>query len=166
MLGNLAEALLTLVMLLVVPAGLALIILLVLRLAKGHDARDRTGRADEVNATQPPAVVYVILSILAGGALGFISLEMFYGIVLAVATGVLLFRQARGRGWLAIGGFMLGMGLCAAGFLSRALTNHDPAVTYDASTIPVFWVANVLALCGAVTLAAATTATRRRRLLP
>lgn len=164
MLGNLAEALLTLGMVLVVPAVLALIVLLVLRFAKGHDGRDRTGRADEVNVAHAPAVVYVILSILAGGALGFISLEAVYGIVLAVAAGVLLFRQARRRRWFAIGGFMLGMGLCAAGFLSPALTNHDPAVAYDPSTIPVFWLASVLALCGAVTLAVATAMPRRHSL--
>ena len=148
-------------MLLVALALLVLIVLLVLRARRLHGPY-RTGRADEMNVSQAPAVVYVSLSILAGGALAFISLEAYYGIVLAVVTGVLLFRQARRRRWFAIGGFMLGMGLCAAGFLRPALTNHDPAVTYDPSTIPVFWIASALALCGVVTLAVATTAPRRR----
>jgi dipeptide/tripeptide permease len=115
-----------------------------------------------VKVTRSPAVADAIVGTLAGGALGFVSLEAFYGIVLAVAAGVLLFRRARRRRWFALGGFMLGMGLCAAGFLAPALTNHDPAVTYDPSTIPVFWLALSLALCGAVTLAVATTAPFRR----
>lgn len=124
--------------------------------------RNRKDRADEVDVTQAPASAYVIVGIVAGCAASFISLEAFYGIVLAVATGVFLFRKSRRRRWFAIGGFMLGMGLCAAGLLSSALTNHDPAVTYDPSTIPSFWLAAVLALCGALTLAVATTAQRAR----
>ena len=76
----------------------------------------------------------------------------------------MLFRQAERHRWFALGGFLLGMGLCAAGFLSPALGNHDPAVTYDPSTIPFFWAATALALCGAVTLVAPTTAYPRRGL--
>lgn len=104
------------------------------------------------------AVVYVVLCITVGAAVAFISLEdYFFGIPLAAGAGVLLFRQARAHRWFALGGFLLGMGLCAAVFLSAALTNHDPAVTYDSSTIPSFWVAVFLALCGVVALVVATT---------
>jgi NO-binding membrane sensor protein with MHYT domain len=107
-------------------------------------------------------VGYAVLSTLAGGAAAFISLEAYYGIALAAAAGVLLFRQARRHRWFALGGFLLGMGLCAAGFLSPALTNHDPAVTYDPSTLPFSWAAAVVALFGAVTLVAATAVAARR----
>jgi hypothetical protein len=58
----------------------------------------------------------------------------------------------------------LGLGAVGAGFLSPALTNHDPAVTYDPSTVPFFILGVVIALSGAVTLAVATRATVRRRL--
>jgi hypothetical protein len=108
------------------------------------------------------ATRYAVLSILAGAAAAFISLEALYGFIVAIAAGVLLFREAGRHHWFALGGFLLGMGLCAAGFLSPALTNHDPAVRYDPATIPFFWVGAGLALCGAVTLVAATTAHPRR----
>jgi hypothetical protein len=131
------------------------------RVAAVAESVDVTG--DLAEGTPAPAGVYVILSILAGGALAFISLESLYGFVLAFAAGMLLIRQARGHRWFALGGLLLGTGLCAAGFLSPALTNHDRAVTYDPSTIPVLWIAVGIALCGAVTGAVATRAARRRR---
>jgi uncharacterized membrane protein YidH (DUF202 family) len=158
MLGNLAEAVLTLGMLLILPGGLLVGVLLVRRLARS--SRDR---GDQMLTSHEPPVVYAIGSILVGGAAAFISLEAYlYGIVLAAATGALLVRWAGRNRWFALGGFLLGLGLCAAGFLSAALTNHDPAVTYDPSTIPTFWVGVFVALCGAVILVAATTAHPRR----
>jgi drug/metabolite transporter (DMT)-like permease len=114
--------------------------------------------SDYPRPVQAPAAVHVMLSALAGAAAAFISLEdYFFGIPLAAAACVLLFRHARRNRWFALGGFLVGMGVCAAVFLSAALTNHDPAVTYDSSTIGSFWVAVFLALCGGVTLVAATT---------
>jgi hypothetical protein len=75
----------------------------------------------------------------------------------AAAVGVLLFQRARRQRWFSLGGFLLGMGACAAGFLSAALTNRDPAVMYDPSTIPFFWVSAVVALCGVAIIVMATT---------
>src|SRR5450631_1108262 len=132
MLGNLAEALLTLGMMLTVVGVLALTVLLVRLLARSSVGGAKSDRGD-----QAPPVVHVVLNIVAGAAGAFVSLEAYYyGIPLTVAAGALLFGQARRHRWFALGGFLLGMGLCAAGFLSAALTNHDPAVTSDPSTIP------------------------------
>ena len=145
-------------MLLVVLGAVTLIVLMVRMRARFPDGRGDGVGGGHPRPVQAPAVVYVVLSVLAGAAVAFITLEdYFFGIPLAAAVGVLLFRQARRKRWFALGGFLLGMGVCAAFFLSAALTNHDPAVTYDSSTIPSFWVAVFLALCGVVTLAAATT---------
>lgn len=160
MLGNFIEALLTLVMVSVGPAGLALVAVLVRRLAKRRGGRRRGAVDGEPQWREAPAIVYVVLSVLIGAAVAFVSLEAYYGIVLAAATGLLLIRQARRHRWFALGGFLLGMGSCGAGFLSGALTNHDPAVTYDPSTVPFFWVGAITAGFGALTLV--LTATRER----
>jgi hypothetical protein len=145
--------------LLVVLGAVTLIVLMVRLRAKSPNRRGEGVGSTHTLAVQAPAVVYVVLSILAGAAVAFISLEdYFFGIPLAAAAGVLLFGHPRRHRWFALGGFLLGMGLCAAFFLSPALTNHDPAVTYDSSTIPSFWVAVFLALCGFVALVAATSA--------
>ena len=121
-------------------------------------------RGDHAPPLKSPAVGYVVISILAGAAAAFIALEAyFFGMALAAIGGVLLFQQARRYRWFALGGFLLGIGLCAAGLLSPALTNHDPAVTYDPSTVPTFWVAVLIGLCGVVALVAATTARSRHR---
>jgi hypothetical protein len=112
-------------------------------------------------ARQLPAVIAVIISMLAGAAGAFISLEAYYvGVMLAVAGGWLLIRAASRQRWFALGGFLLGMGACAAGFLSPVLTNHDPAVTYDPSTIPVFFVSVGLGLCAIAILVVATSLRR------
>jgi drug/metabolite transporter (DMT)-like permease len=162
MLGNVAEALLTLGMVLIGPALLALAVLLLRFLAKSRRER-QSERGEHVFVGQAPAIVDVVFNMVIGAAGAFIALEAYYvGIAVAAAAGVLLFRRARRHQWFALGGYLLGMGLCGAGFLSAALTNHDPAVTYDPSTIPTFWVGVFLALCGAVILAAATTAHPRR----
>lgn len=162
MLGNLAEALLTLGMMLTVVGVLALTVLLVRLLARSSVGGAKGDRGDPVPLGQAPPVVYVVLNMVAGAAGAFVSLEAsYYGIALTVAAGALLFRQARRRRWFALGGFLLGMGLCAAGFLSAALTNHDPAVTYDPSTIPTFWASAAVAFGGAVTLLISTTAPHR-----
>jgi hypothetical protein len=162
MLGNLAEALLTLGMMLTVVGVLALTVLLVRLLARSSVGGAKSDGGDPAPLGQAPPVVYVVFNIVAGAAGAFVSLEAYYyGIALTVAAGALLFRQARRHRWFALGGFLLGMGLCAAGFLSAALTNRDPAVTYDPSTIPTFWASAVVALGGAVTLLIATTAPAR-----
>jgi hypothetical protein len=166
MLGNLAEALLALCMLSIGPALVALIVFLVRSLAKAHGAHPQPAGGDQaVVATaatrQMPAVIRVIIGILAGGAGAYVSLSAYYlGVVLAVAGGWLMFRQASRQRWFALGGFLLGMGACAAGFLSAALTNHDPAVTYDPSTIPVFFVSVFVGLCGVAVLVVATSVWR------
>jgi hypothetical protein len=162
MVGNLAEGLLTMGMMLTLVGALALSVLLVRLLARSNLEAAKSDRGDPVPLGQAPPVVYVVLNIAAGAAGAFVSLEAYYyGIALTVAAGALLFRQARRHRWFALGGFLLGMGLCAAGFLSAALTNHDPAVTYDPSTIPTFWASAAVALGGAVTLLIATTAPAR-----
>jgi len=163
MLGNLAEAFLTLVMVLIGPAGLALIVVLLLRLAKRRGSSGHSAHGEKAHTREAPAIVYVVVSVLIGAAVAFISLEAYYGIVLAIAAGVLLFRQAHRHRWFALGGFLLGTGSCAAGFLSAALTNRDPAVTYDPSTVPFFWIGALIAVCGAVTLALASTRAHRLR---
>ncbi len=153
MLGNLAEVLLTLGMVLLVPGGFVLGVVLVRRLAEA-----RRGGAQAPPTHESP-LVYVVGSTLIGAAAGFISLEGYlFGFALAAATAALLVVWAGRSRWFALGGFLLGMGLCAAGLLSAALTNRDPAVRYDPSTIPFFWVGAFLALCGAVILIAATAA--------
>jgi hypothetical protein len=162
MLGNLVEAVLTVGVVMVGPAAVVTVIALVLILMRSHHRR--LGVSGDSTVHQPPALVYVIVSVLAGAAGAFVSLEgYFIGIGLAAALGWLLFRQARRHRWFALGSYLLGMGLCGAGFLSPALTNHDPAVSYDASTIPTFWFAVVLALCGVIAVVAATTAQARGR---
>jgi hypothetical protein len=161
-LGSLAEALLEVASVLLVPAVIALVVLLVWRFTKSHNEGSGTIRGNQALVSSAPAAVYVAISMVTGAAAAFISLEAYYGIALAATAGILLFRQARRHRWFALGGFLLGMGLCAAGFLSRALTNHDPAVTYDPSTIPFFWAAVVVAFGGAVTLVAAATPPLRR----
>lgn len=164
MLGNLAEALLALASLLTVPALIAVIVVLVRQLSKSR--REAPNGVTGQPVPQVPATVYVALSIVAGAAAAFISLEAYlFGIALAAAAGLLLFGQARNRRWYALGGFLLGMGLCGTASLRPALTNHDPAVSYDPSTIPTFWVSAALALGGAVLLVAATTA-RVRAITP
>jgi hypothetical protein len=108
---------------------------------------------------------YATAGVLVGAAGAFLSLEVpLVGVVLATAAGVLLVRRASCHRWLALGGFLLGLGAVGAGFLSPALTNHDPAVAYDPSTVPFFIIGVVIALSGAVTLAVATRAIVRRRL--
>jgi hypothetical protein len=161
MLGNLAEALLTLIMVLIVPGLIVLGVLLVRLLARSR-RRGKSERGDQVLVGQATVIVDVALSIVVGAAAALIALEAYFvGIVLAAAAGVVLFRRARRHRWFALGGYLLGMGLCASGFLSAALTNHDPAVTYDPSTIPTFWASAVVALGGAVTLLIASTAPAR-----
>jgi hypothetical protein len=168
MLGNLAEALLTLCMVLLVPALIALMVVVARSLVKARTAQLQPVGADQTVPTdtpvgRTPAAVYVAVGVVAGAAGGFISLEAYFvGVILAVAGGFLLGRQASRHRWFALGGFLLGMGACAAGFLSPALTSHDPAVTYDASTIPFFVVSIVLGLCGVAMLVAATTSVLRR----
>ena len=104
-----------------------------------------------------PAAIVVIIGILAGGAGAFISLEAYYVglLMLAAAGGWLMIRQASQQRWFALGVILLGMGACAAGFLSQALTNHDPAVTYDPSSITTFFLSVGLGLCGVATLVVA-----------
>ena len=163
MLGNLVDALLTVGMVMVGPAAVLVVFVLVRLLTRPHDGRGEGVHGDPGVVRQPPAVVYVVVSILAGAAGAFISLVgYFVGIALAMTAVVLLFHQAGPHRWSALGGYLLGMGLCGAGLLSQALTNHDPAVTYSSSTIPTFWFAVSLALCGAATLVAATTSQSRR----
>jgi hypothetical protein len=155
MLGNLAEALLTLGMVLIGPALLLLGVLLVRLLVRSRRG-GKSERGDQVLVGRATVIVGVALSIVVGAAAAFIALQAYFvGIVLAAAAGVLLFRRARRHRWFALGGYLLGMGLCGAGILSAALTNHDAAVTYDPSTIPAFWFGVLLALCGAVILVAA-----------
>jgi hypothetical protein len=165
MLGNLVEALLALCMLSIGPALVALIVVIVRSLAKAHGAQLQPAGDQAVVATnvarQMPAAIAVIIGILAGGAGAFISLTAYYvGLMLAVAGGWLMIRQASRQRWFVLGGFLLGMGACAAGFLSPALTNHDPAVTYDPSTIPTFFVSVFVGLCGVAVLVAATSVRR------
>ncbi len=136
-------------MMLLLPLLVALIVLLVLRARKRGNAR--------VHGPQAPAAVYVFGSAVAGGAAGFIALEAYYGIVVAALGALLLFRHAHRQRWFSLGGFLLGMGACAAGFLSDALTNRDPAVSYDPSTIPFFWVGTAVAVCGAGIIVLAST---------
>jgi hypothetical protein len=167
MLGNLAEALLALCLLSMGPALLAVITVIVRSLAKAHGAQLQSAGGDQAVVTtnvarQMPAAIVVITGILAGGAGAFISLEAYYvGLILAVAGGWLMIRQASRQRWFALGGFLVGMGSCAAGFLSPALTNHDPAVTYDPSSIPAFFVSVGLGLCGVAVLVVATWLRRR-----
>jgi hypothetical protein len=52
-------------------------------------------------------------------------------------------------------GVLLGAGVSGSIALHPALTNHDPAVTYDPSTIPVFWLSVGLVAAGAATIAVA-----------
>jgi hypothetical protein len=145
--------------LLVVLGAVTLNVLMVRAAGKAPDGRGEGGGSNYARPVQAPAVVYVVLSAFVGAAAAFISLEDYiFGLPLAAAAGVLLFRQARRHRWFALGGFLLGMGLCAAFFLKPALTNRDPAVTYDSSTIPSFWAAVFLAMCGVVALVAATSA--------
>ena len=166
MLGNLAEALLALCMVALGPALLALIVVIVRSLAKARDAQLQPARGDHAvvapnAARQPPAVIAVIISLIAGAAAAYISFAAYYvGVMLAVAGGWLLIRAASGQRWFALGGFLLGMGACAAGLLSPALSNHDPAVTYDPSTIPVFFVSVGLGLCAIAILVVATSLRR------
>jgi hypothetical protein len=162
MLGYLAEALLALCMVSIGPGLLALIVVIARSQAKAHGAQLQPAGGDQAivatdAARQVPAVIAVIICLLAGAAGALISLEAYYvGVTLAIAGGWLLIRQASRQRWFALGGFLLGMGACAAGLLSPALTNHDPAVTYDPSTIPVFFVSVILGLCGVAILVVAT----------
>ena len=157
MIGNLAEAILTLGMVLLVPGALVLGVVVVRRLAQA-----RRGGA-QVPPTHGSPVVYVVGSILIGAAGAFIMLEGYvFGIAMVAATAALLVGGAGHNRWFALGGFLLGMGLCATGLLSGALTNRDPAVRYDPSTIPFFWVGASIALCGAVILTAASAAHPRQ----
>ena len=166
MLGNVAEVLLALCMVSIGPALLALIVVIVRSLTKAPGAQlQRAGGGQAVVAIdesrQMPAGIAVIICILAGAAGAYISLAAYYvGLMLAVAGGWLMIRQASRQRWFALGGFLLGMGACAGGFLSPALTNKDPAVTYDPSTIPTFFVSVVLGLCG-VAILVVTTMLRR-----
>jgi hypothetical protein len=162
MLGNLAEALLALCMVAIGPALLALIVVTARSLAKAQGARlQPAGGNQAVVATdaarQVPAGIAVIVSVLAGAAGAFISLEAYYvGVALTLAGGWLMLRQASRQRWFALGGFLLGMGACAAGLLSPVLTNHDPAVSYDPSTIPTFLASVFIGLCGVAILVVAS----------
>jgi len=97
--------------------------------------------------------VWAVLGLLWGGIGGFISLEgMFVGIAATALGVVLLIRRGDRARAATIGGFLLGIGVVVAYTLSPAITNHDPAVTYQSSTIPMFVLGVVVAVLGAVTL--------------
>lgn len=132
-----------LIPLLVVLAGLLLV-----------RARQR-GNAS-AHAAQAPVAVYVVGSAVAGAAAGFIALEAYYGILVAALGALLIVRQTRRQRWFSLGGFLLGMGACAAGLLSDALTNRDPAVSYNSSTAPFFWIGLAVALGGAALIVLAS----------
>jgi hypothetical protein len=167
MVGNLAEALLALCMATIGPALLVLIVVIARSLAKARGARLQTAGGNEAvvasdAARQMPAVIVVIVCVLAGAAGAFLSLEAYYvGVTLAIVGGWLMIRQASRQHWFALSGFLLGMGACAAGLLSPALTNHDPAVSYDPSTIPTFFASVFIGLCGVAILVVATSLRRR-----
>ncbi len=167
--GYIGEALATLARVLIGPALIALVVVLVRSIAKAHPGpAHAAGGVPAVGGSAPAskawAVLYVVIGVVAGAAGAFVSLTAYFvGVALALVGGVVLLRRADRHRWFALGGFLLGMGACAAGFLSPALTNQDPAVSWDPSTIPVFFISVAFGLCGAVTLVLATGTALRRR---
>jgi hypothetical protein len=87
---------------------------------------------------------------------------MVYGLVLAIAAGIVLHRHAGRARWATLGSYMFGLGATAAWLLSPALTNRDPAVWYDPSTIPVMILGVVVAAAGALVFAVAVARLLRR----
>lgn len=167
--GDIGAAIATLARVLIGPALIALVVVLVRSIAKAHPGPAYAAGGVRAGGGSAPAsrawaVLYVVIGALAGAAGAFLSLTAYFvGVALALAGGVVLVRRADRHRWFALGGFLLGMGACAAGFLSPALTNQDRAVSYDPSTIPVFFISVALGLCGAVMLVVATSTARHRR---
>src|SRR2546428_557813 len=111
------------------------------------DAEGRRG------ATNRAPLVRAVLGVLWGGIGGFISLQgMFVGVAATALGVVLLIRRGDSGRSATMGGFLLGIGVVVAYTLAPALTNHDPAVTYQSSTVPMFVLGVVVAVLGAVTL--------------
>ena len=123
-----------------------------MRLVAMHTVRPPLGGgAANTGAWRGSARRWTALGILAGGLGAVISLEgMFLGMALTAAGATWMLRRAGIHRWPAAGGFMLGAGGVVAAVLSPALSNHDPAVTYDASTIPVFAVGCAVGCLGAM----------------
>jgi hypothetical protein len=97
-----------------------------------------------------------LLGVALGAVAGFISLEvMGLGLILSIGLVILLVRWAGAERWVTLGGVLIGAGVSGSIALHPALTNHDPAVTYDPSTIPVFWLSLGVAAAGAATIAVA-----------
>jgi FtsH-binding integral membrane protein len=101
---------------------------------------------------------------LAGAAGGYMSLvAMMLGLLAAAIVGIFLLTRVQSHRSAAGGGFLFGLGLTVAWLLVPALTNRDPAVTYDPSTIAVLIVGLGVALVGLVLVFAAVGRELRRR---
>ncbi len=98
---------------------------------------------------------FPLVAVLAGGVGGWLTLEIpLLGLLLAAALASTLYQAAQGAGRATLGSFLAGLGGSVTWFLSPALTNHDPAVTYDPSTVPVLIAGAVVGAIGIAILAA------------
>jgi uncharacterized membrane protein len=81
---------------------------------------------------------YFAFGVAIGSAALFVGLvTMLVGFVpIAIGAGY-VWRDAGTHRLTFIGGSMVGIGLAAWPTLGQAVTNHDPAVRYDPSTVPV-----------------------------
>lgn len=96
-----------------------------------------------------PVFGYPASALLIGAGGGYVSLVVpGLGFVAAILVEALLIRKAGGERWTTVGGFMIGLGAVVAALLRPALTNQDPAVHYDPSTVPVLIVGVTVALVG------------------
>jgi 4-amino-4-deoxy-L-arabinose transferase-like glycosyltransferase len=86
---------------------------------------------------------------LTGAAAGVAALIVpGLGLLVALLVAVLLFRGTRSLRATSFGPFMIGIGTVVALLLLPALTNSDPAVRYDPSTVPVMVIGAIVAMTG------------------
>ncbi len=98
---------------------------------------------------------YAVLGVMTGAAVVIIAyVTMLVGLLPVGLVVAYLTRRSGTHGWSFVAGLMIGAALCVVPALSPALTNHDPAVSYDASTVPVLIAAAVLGIIGVAMIAA------------
>ncbi len=109
-------------------------------------------------------VAYIGLGIAVGAAALYIGLITLLLGLIPIAIGARYVWRGAGTHRLAFAGAILvGIGLPAWPVLGQAVTNHDPAVRYASSTVPLLIAALALGAIGAVTVVAGTVSGRTRR---
>lgn len=99
-------------------------------------------------------LAYPVVGMAAGAAALYLSLVTMLIGAIPFGVGAWYVGREAGRHRLTfIGGLMIGIGACAWSLLGQAVTNRDPAVRYDPSTVPVLIVALAVGAIGLLLVA-------------